>query len=161
MLYWGRLTPDTLARGKDYTLARGIMSWVRVHIMESGSCPLAEYCSLSYRDYRTLRFGCCWQLTTARINTLSLYIFLREFALKHLPDDPMFKLVSQLYNIVPDVLLEQGKAKNPWPNVDAHSGVLLQVRGCSRVVWILLLIFSIVVVDMFHSNISHVIRQHQ
>lgn len=39
----------------------------------------------------------------------------------------MFKLVSQLYKIVPNVLLEQGKAKNPWPNVDAHSGVLLQV----------------------------------
>lgn len=39
----------------------------------------------------------------------------------------MFKLVAQLYKIVPNVLLEQGKAKNPWPNVDAHSGVLLQV----------------------------------
>jgi len=53
----------------------------------------------------------------------------REFALKHLPDDEMFKLVSQIYKIVPDVLLEQGKAKNPWPNVDAHSGVLLQYYG--------------------------------
>ncbi|XP_074086410.1 citrate synthase, mitochondrial-like [Macrotis lagotis] len=54
------------------------------------------------------------------------YTCQREFALKHLPNDPMFKLVAQLYKIVPDVLLEQGKAKNPWPNVDAHSGVLLQ-----------------------------------
>jgi len=54
------------------------------------------------------------------------YTCQREFALKHLPDDELFKLVSQLYNIVPGVLLEQGKAKNPWPNVDAHSGVLLQ-----------------------------------
>lgn len=51
----------------------------------------------------------------------------REFALKHLPNDPLFKLVAQLYKIVPNILLEQGKAKNPWPNVDAHSGVLLQV----------------------------------
>lgn len=50
----------------------------------------------------------------------------RQFALKHLPDDPMFQLVSQLYKLVPNILLEQGKAKNPWPNVDAHSGVLLQ-----------------------------------
>lgn len=56
------------------------------------------------------------------------YACQREFALKHLPNDPMFKLVAQLYKIVPNVLLEQGKAKNPWPNVDAHSGVLLQVR---------------------------------
>ena len=28
---------------------------------------------------------------------------------------------------MPDILLEHGKAANPWPNVDAHSGVLLQV----------------------------------
>lgn len=55
------------------------------------------------------------------------YTCQREFALKHLPTDPMFKMVAQLYKIVPNVLLEQGKAKNPWPNVDAHSGVLLQV----------------------------------
>ncbi|XP_050418490.2 probable citrate synthase 2, mitochondrial [Patella vulgata] len=54
------------------------------------------------------------------------YTCQREFALKHLPNDPLFKLVSQIYKIVPDILLEQGKAKNPWPNVDAHSGVLLQ-----------------------------------
>lgn len=57
------------------------------------------------------------------------YTCQREFALKHLPDDPLFKLVSQLYKVVPDILLEQGKAKNPWPNVDAHSGVLLQYYG--------------------------------
>ncbi|MEE6468811.1 hypothetical protein FKM82_008384 [Ascaphus truei] len=57
------------------------------------------------------------------------YMCQREFAMKHLPNDPMFKLVAQLYKIVPNVLLEQGKAKNPWPNVDAHSGVLLQYYG--------------------------------
>jgi len=54
------------------------------------------------------------------------YTCQREFALKHLPNDPMFRLVAQLYKVVPDILIEQGKAKNPWPNVDAHSGVLLQ-----------------------------------
>jgi citrate synthase len=48
----------------------------------------------------------------------------REFALKHLPDDPIFSFVSRLYDVVPDILREQGKAKNPWPNVDAHSGVI-------------------------------------
>ena len=56
------------------------------------------------------------------------YMCQRQFALKHLPNDPMFKLVGMLYNVVPDILLDQGKAKNPWPNVDAHSGVLLQVK---------------------------------
>lgn len=60
------------------------------------------------------------------------YTCQREFAQKHLPDDPMFKLVSGLYEVTPDILLEQGKAKNPWPNVDAHSGVLLQHFGMTE-----------------------------
>jgi citrate synthase len=49
----------------------------------------------------------------------------RDFALKHLPDDELFKIVSTIYEVVPDVLTKLGKVKNPWPNVDAHSGVLL------------------------------------
>ena len=60
------------------------------------------------------------------------YMAQREFALKHLPDNKMFKLVNQVYNIVPGVLLEAGKAKNPWPNVDAHSGVLLTHYGLDQ-----------------------------
>ncbi|KAJ3716210.1 citrate synthase [Lentinula raphanica] len=60
------------------------------------------------------------------------YTAQREFALKHLPEDPMFKLVGQIYNIVPSILLEAGKAKNPWPNVDAHSGVLLTYYGLTQ-----------------------------
>lgn len=35
----------------------------------------------------------------------------REFAKKHLPDDEMFKLVSLLFEVVPDVLLETGKVR--------------------------------------------------
>lgn len=54
------------------------------------------------------------------------YICQREFALKHMPDNPLFKLVSLFYEVVPPVLKAGGKVKNPWPNVDAHSGVLLQ-----------------------------------
>merc|ERR1712129_578660 len=57
------------------------------------------------------------------------YTSQREFALKHLPTDKLFKLVSQMYMIVPPILTETGKVKNPWPNVDAHSGVLLQYFG--------------------------------
>ena len=52
------------------------------------------------------------------------YTAQREFALRHLPDDDLFQIVSMLYEIVPDILREHGKAKNPWPNVDAHSGCL-------------------------------------
>jgi len=52
------------------------------------------------------------------------YTAQREFALKYLPDDPIFKTVSTVFEVVPEVLKKQGKAKNPWPNVDAHSGAL-------------------------------------
>ena len=48
----------------------------------------------------------------------------REFCLKHLPDDPIFAYVNILYEVVPDILQEHGHAKNPWPNVDAQSGVI-------------------------------------
>jgi len=57
------------------------------------------------------------------------YLSQRRFALAHLPDDPLFQLVSLVYEVVPQVLTEQGKVKNPWPNVDAHSGCLLTYYG--------------------------------
>lgn len=57
------------------------------------------------------------------------YTCQREFALKHMPNDSNFKLVSDLYEVTPGVLTEHGKTKNPYPNVDAHSGVLLTHYG--------------------------------
>lgn len=57
------------------------------------------------------------------------YTVQREFALKHLKNNELFELVSNLYEVVPDILTKHGKTKNPWPNVDAHSGVLLQHYG--------------------------------
>ena len=57
------------------------------------------------------------------------YAAQRDFSLKHLPDDQVFKMVSLLYDVVPDILREHGKAKNPWPNVDAHSGVIQWYYG--------------------------------
>ncbi|GJW91405.1 EEIG1/EHBP1 N-terminal domain-containing protein [Tanacetum coccineum] len=41
------------------------------------------------------------------------YMCQREFALKHLPEDPLFQLVSKLYDVVPPILTELGKVKNP------------------------------------------------
>lgn len=52
------------------------------------------------------------------------YILQREFCQKHLPEDQIFKYSDLLYRVVPPILQEQGKAKNPWPNVDAQSGVI-------------------------------------
>ena len=52
------------------------------------------------------------------------YTLQREFSLKHLKDDKMFKYIDILYKTVPPILMEHGKAKNPWPNVDAQSGII-------------------------------------
>ena len=60
------------------------------------------------------------------------YAAQREFCLKHLPDDPIFKYVDLLYKVVPPILEEQGKAKNPWPNVDAQSGVIQWYYGLTE-----------------------------
>ncbi len=57
------------------------------------------------------------------------YMAQREFCLKHLPEDPLFKYVDLLFKVVPPILVEQGKAKNPWPNVDAQSGVIQWYYG--------------------------------
>jgi len=57
------------------------------------------------------------------------YTMQREFALKHMKDDELFQYCSLLYDVVPPILEEQGKAKNPWPNVDAHSGVIQWYYG--------------------------------
>jgi citrate synthase len=52
-----------------------------------------------------------------------------DFAKKHLPDDELVNLVWRIYEVVPPILQELGKVKNPWPNVDAHSGALLEHYG--------------------------------
>lgn len=60
------------------------------------------------------------------------YTAQREFALKHMPDYDLFNLVSKVYEVAPGVLTQHGKTKNPWPNVDSHSGVLLQYYGLNE-----------------------------
>lgn len=47
-----------------------------------------------------------------------------EYGTKHFPKDDIFSLAALVYEVVPEVLKEQGKAKDPWPNVDAISGAL-------------------------------------
>jgi citrate synthase len=52
-----------------------------------------------------------------------------EFGKKHMPDDPLVQTVWNVYEAVPPILSTIGKIKNPWPNVDAHSGALLVHYG--------------------------------
>jgi citrate synthase len=52
-----------------------------------------------------------------------------EFAKKRFPDDELLRLADMVLDVVPAVLKEQGKAKNPMPNVDAISGTLQYYYG--------------------------------
>jgi citrate synthase len=52
-----------------------------------------------------------------------------EFAKKHMPEDPLVNTVWRVFETVPPILQSLGKIKNPWPNVDAHSGALLLHYG--------------------------------
>lgn len=52
-----------------------------------------------------------------------------EFGKKHMPNDPLVNTVWRVYEVVPGILKSLGKVKNPWPNVDAHSGALLVHYG--------------------------------
>jgi citrate synthase len=60
------------------------------------------------------------------------YIAQMEFCLKNLPDYPLFKLINMIYKVAPPVLTEHGKTKNPWPNVDAQSGVIQWYYGLTE-----------------------------
>jgi citrate synthase len=57
------------------------------------------------------------------------YMAQREFAQKHMPEDSLFKVISNIFEVVPGILEATGKVKNPYPNVDAHSGQLLMHYG--------------------------------
>jgi citrate synthase len=55
-----------------------------------------------------------------------------EFGKQYMPDDDLFKLAALVYEVVPGVLGELGKVKNPWPNVDAISGTLQYHYGVTE-----------------------------
>jgi citrate synthase len=53
----------------------------------------------------------------------------KEFAKEYIKDDDYVNIVWELFEVVPDLLAATGKVKNPWPNVDAHSGAILVHYG--------------------------------
>lgn len=52
-----------------------------------------------------------------------------EFAKEHMPTDELVNIVWDVYDVAPNILGTFKKIKNPWPNVDAHSGALLLHYG--------------------------------
>lgn len=53
----------------------------------------------------------------------------QQFAETHMPDDQLVHTIWNIYDVVPPILEATGKVKNPFPNVDAHSGALLVHYG--------------------------------
>lgn len=49
-----------------------------------------------------------------------------DYAQRVIPHDPMVQLVAKMYKVLPPALKSLDKVRNPFINVDAHSGVLLR-----------------------------------
>lgn len=53
----------------------------------------------------------------------------QDFYKTVIKQDDICEIVQRIYEVAPDILAATGKIKNPWPNVDAHSGALLVHYG--------------------------------
>lgn len=53
----------------------------------------------------------------------------QEFYKRYIKQDDLCDIVQMIYEVAPPILESTGKIKNPWPNVDAHSGALLMKYG--------------------------------
>jgi citrate synthase len=62
------------------------------------------------------------------------FIALQQFSSSRaeLKDSPVIKLVNKISEVAPGVLMEHGKAKSVYPNVDAVSGCLLHHYGLTE-----------------------------
>ncbi len=56
----------------------------------------------------------------------------KRFAEEHLKDSDIVNVVWKVFDVVPGILEGLGKVKNPWPNVDAHSGAILVHYGLTE-----------------------------
>ena len=56
----------------------------------------------------------------------------RVFAEEYIKDSDVVETVWKIFDVVPPILEGLGKVKNPWPNVDAHSGAILVHYGLDQ-----------------------------
>ncbi|MBW8323469.1 MAG: citrate (Si)-synthase [Prolixibacteraceae bacterium] len=56
----------------------------------------------------------------------------QTFAEKYIVNDKLINTVNAIYRVAPPILEATGKIKNPWPNVDAFSGALLNHYGITE-----------------------------
>jgi citrate synthase len=105
------------------------LNWILETMKKFGGVPTEE----QIRDYawETLNSGKVipgYGHAVLRVTDPRFAAFL-EFGQRYLSNDPVFQTVERVFKVVPDVLKEHGKAKNPWPNVDAGSGAILYHYG--------------------------------
>ena len=60
------------------------------------------------------------------------FVAQRRFAEQYIQGSDLIETVWKIFDVVPPILDGLGKVKNPWPNVDAHSGALLVHYGFSE-----------------------------
>ena len=65
-------------------------------------------------------------------NTDPRFIHLKNFASRHIKSDPLVDLTAQCFRVIPKTLDTFKKIQNPYPNVDCHSGVLLNYYGMNQ-----------------------------
>ena len=99
-----------------------------LQIWDSLSCPEGAHILLATRCSPTL--SACVQVVpgfghAVLRKTDPRYTAQREFALNHMPDDPLFKLVSLFYEVVPPVLQATGKARLTRPAVSYRAATLV------------------------------------
>lgn len=56
----------------------------------------------------------------------------QDFYRTYIKKDDICEIVQTIYEVAPPILESTGKIKNPWPNVDAHSGALLVHYGMNE-----------------------------
>ena len=90
---------------------------------------LSEYAWNTLRDGRVISgYGhAVLRITDPRFTAF------HKFGEQVCAQDEMFRIVDRIFAIVPGILQEQGKAKTPWPNVDAISGALLYHFGLTEI----------------------------
>ncbi len=105
------------------------LAWVLETMEKFGGAPATD--QLEKFAWETLESGKVvpgYGHAVLRITDPRFDAFL-AFGKKYMAEDPVFKTVSRVFDVVPNVLAQVKKIKDPWPNVDAGSGALLYHYG--------------------------------
>ena len=105
------------------------LAWILETMEKFGGAPTEEQLSKYAQD--TLNSGkvvpgyghAVLRITDPRFDAF------HAFGARVCPDDPAYKTMARVFTVVPEVLKQVQKIKDPWPNVDAASGCLLYHFG--------------------------------